>query len=273
MSVNEFTYQKAFMTVLSSDDFLPGVIILYLSLKKHSKYPLVVLCSDNLAESCYETLKKCGIKFFVQKNCILPDEIVRAEADERKKKFGDWQNTFFKLNMFAATHFEKVCYLDCDMIVNGTIDSLFDYPDFSAVPDAAFYQKESNGLNSGLIVFKPRENNTTAFQKTIIELWNNGPWPFGDQDVLSAMQPEWHTMHSKHIPVNFNACVGRLSTYGNDLGHIYIYHYANHWKPWNMKYGYFLRIVRSIIHLQWKTVKALLIAKLYIQKAKRYIKD
>lgn len=273
ISENERIDKRAFMTVLSSNSFLPGVIILHLSLQKYSRYPLVVLCSDDLSETCYSVLEKCGIAYFVQKNSILPGELLCAEENERKKKFGDWQNTFFKLNMFAATRFEKVCYLDCDMIVHGAIDSLFDYPDFSAVPDADFYQKKSDGLNSGLIVFEPKKTNLAAFQEVIMQLWDNGPWPFGDQDVLSAMQPDWCAGESRHIPVNYNACVGRLSIYDKGLGHIYIYHYANHWKPWDMKYGYVLRIARSIALLQWRTLKALLLAWLYNQKAKRYIKD
>lgn len=265
--------ENVFLSVLSSDDFLPGVIILYLSLKKYSKYPLVVLCSNGLSKQTYDTLECCGITFFLQEDHILPDSILQAPPEERKRKFGDWQNTFFKLNMFSLEQFKKVCYLDCDMIVAGNIDHLFDYPDFSAVSDAEFYCKESDGLNSGLIVFRPKETNTALFQEHIMQLWNNGPWPFGDQDVLSVMQEEWRAASDRHIPVNYNACVGRLVKYDKNIGKIYVYHYANHYKPWNMKYGYMLRIAYCISHFQGRTLRAILLAYFYNNRAKRFVKE
>ena len=258
------------LTVLSSDAFLPGVVILYKSLTKYCTYPLVVLCSNELTPACFSTLKKLSINYIVHENDVLPSDIINAPEDERKEKFGDWQNTFFKLNMFQLEQYGKICYLDCDMIVHGNIDSLFDFPDFSAVPDSEFYNKETTALNSGVIVFCPRKVNMSIFRDNIYEMWENGYWPFGDQDIISRTYNKWFDDKKRHIPLKYNACVGRLHKY-NNIGKICMYHYANHYKPWNMKHGYLVRIVHCIITFRWRTLYALLLAFYYNKLARYYI--
>ena len=59
--------KQTYVTLLSSDDFVIGVIMLHLSLKDvNAQYPLFVLCSDSISKSSVNLLKKHHI------SCIKP---------------------------------------------------------------------------------------------------------------------------------------------------------------------------------------------------------
>ena len=154
---NKENKKCVYLTVLSSDSFLPGVIILYESLKKHSSMEFIVLCQSSLSNETFAVLNRLNINHIVKNNDVLPEDIINASENERHNKFGFWQNTFFKLKMFELNEYDKICYLDSDMIVDANIDNLFDCRHMSAVADSDFYIKSTNSLNSGLLVFEPKK--------------------------------------------------------------------------------------------------------------------
>lgn len=60
--------------------------------------------------------------------------------------------------MFELTEYDKVIYLDSDMVVKQSIKRLFDLPHLSAVPDGEQFTgltDDRPGFNSGMIVFVP----------------------------------------------------------------------------------------------------------------------
>lgn len=177
--------QKTYLTVLSSESYLPGVVILRNSLLKHCSIGLTVLCTDDLDDKVFMALSRLGIPYVVMHDNVLPEAIKNAPQEERTRKFGEWERTFFKLRMFELIQFEKIVYLDSDMIVVGNIDELFDRPNMSAVPDSLFYCKESSDINSGTLVFVPREGFVEQIQSDILAQWNKGGYPFGDQEIIS----------------------------------------------------------------------------------------
>lgn len=251
-----------YLTVLSTKSYLQGVVILYMSLKRVSTKAFVVLCSEGLPEDVFNTLRKMKIPYIIAKDDVLPDYILDASEEERSFKFGDWGGTFFKMKMFELTQFDKICYLDADMIVMENIDELFDSPDMAAVPDRDFYQKETDDLNSGTLVFVPRANLRQQFLCLLEKMWNEGPYPFGDQNVVSRIYPNWIYENDKHLSIEYNAAVSRLHLYASDTKPK-VLHYANHYKPWAMKYGYVARIGYCLLHRRFRTVKAILLAFRY----------
>lgn len=253
---------------MTTESYLKGVIILHISLKKHSSIPLTVLCCDNLPEYVFSTLRKLEINHIVLKDDILPDDIRNAPSAERSRKFGDWESTFFKIRMFELTDFEKIVYLDSDMIVADNIDALFDFPHMSAVPDSLFYIKTTDRLNSGTLVFVPNIEIRNASISALRTLWEKGPFPFGDQDVISSIFEDWDKHIEQHLPLEYNCAVSKLQDYALNTKPK-VYHYANHYKPWDMKYGYLARIGYCCLKLRFKTIGALIMALYYNHLANR----
>ena len=248
---NDENKKNIYLTVLSSDSFLPGVVILHESLKKHSSMGFIVLCQNTLSKETFTILSALNINYIIKDNDVLPDYIVNAPEYERQNKFGFWQNTFFKLKMFELNEYDKICYIDSDIVVAANIDNLFECQHMSAVADSDFYVKSTNSLNSGLLVFEPKRINTNEFVSTIEKIWKQGPWPYGDQDVISFNYKNWVNDKNLHLDVSYNACFSRLHKYKTKK--IKVYHYANHYKPWDMKYGYLILFTHSLIHLRHKT--------------------
>lgn len=260
-----------FLTVLSTSSYLTGVVILYMSLRKVSKTDFVVLCDQELPDEVFHILTKLNIPYLTAKNDVLPATICGASLQERKRKFGDWENTFFKLKMFELVQYDKICYLDSDMIITENIDEVFACPDFSAVPDSAFYLKNTRGLNSGTLVFCPREGMVEQVMPILINMWNAGPYPFGDQDVISRLYADWYDIAERHLDLKYNAAVSRLHEYSPAV-RPKVLHFANHYKPWDMKYGYVARLCFCLLNLRFQTFSALLLAYWYNILANRAIK-
>lgn len=124
--------KKAYITVLSSEEYLIGVLCLNQSLKNvKSKYPLVVLVNDKISEQAKKVLKENNIEMIDAKSFKLPDWII----EKNKTKHANWSNTFDKLSIFELTEFDKLVFLDSDMFVRNNIDELFEKADMSATID------------------------------------------------------------------------------------------------------------------------------------------
>ena len=147
---------RAYVTLLSGESYLSGVIVLHRSLKAaDALYPLYCLLSSTVPEDIRMTLEHEGVR------CIrLESSAVDKAVNDDSEAFSHWNNTFDKLFVWGLTQFEKIVFLDSDMLIVRNIDSLFDKPPFSAVSaDSSYPGNEgwAGGLNSGLMVISPDE--------------------------------------------------------------------------------------------------------------------
>ena len=112
---NNYTY----VTLLSSNNYIIGVIMLYKSLKSvKAKYPLFVLCSESISSSTLKILEKFKIKYMVLSEHIIVNKgkLINGEG------YGHWDKTFDKLYIWTLLQFTKVVYLDSDMYVIRNIE-------------------------------------------------------------------------------------------------------------------------------------------------------
>ena len=148
--------ERAFVTVLSTDNYLDGVLALHASLLKvRSLHELVVAVGQLVGTRSRDRLKRAGLKILELPNSIeLSDELLR---DNRDTGHQHWNSTFDKLAAFSLCCFKKIVLLDSDMIVLKNIDELFDRPHLSAVTAGASWpgNESWNTLNSGLMVIEP----------------------------------------------------------------------------------------------------------------------
>lgn len=103
-----------YITLLATEDYFPGILGVWYSLQKNkSKWPLLVLCTDNLNIDCLKKLEYYGIDYKVvpHKNFSLDD--------------GRWTHCINKFYCLELIDFDKICFLDADCIVEKNIDFLF----------------------------------------------------------------------------------------------------------------------------------------------------
>ena len=137
----------AYVTLLSSKEYLPGVLVLNRNLKDLGcQYPLVVIVTNNAVLSVFQQLEAEGISY-----------ISVPSLSYSQKTIDDWGKdstvvkTASKLYIFQLTQFDKIVYLDADSFFLKCPDELFEYYDgsmYDTNEDAAGF--------SGLMVCNPK---------------------------------------------------------------------------------------------------------------------
>ena len=143
---------RAFVTLLSNEAYLQGVIALKRALTAvGTRYPFYCVLSMSVDENLQRTIEDEDIP------CIRLSQTSVEELNQDGEQFSHWSFTFDKLQIWGLTQFERIIFLDSDMLILRNIDELFDCPPFSAVPAgySSCLREDWLYLNSGLMVIKP----------------------------------------------------------------------------------------------------------------------
>jgi alpha-N-acetylglucosamine transferase len=237
---------RAFISILITEDYLPGLLVLNASLRSvESKYLLHVLLTQNISEEAISILDKNSIL-----HSILPQEITNPTNVNVHHR---WFPTYSKLAMFGQTQYEKIVYVDVDVLVLRNIDELFECAHMSATNAGSMLPRKKNlrhlNLNSGLIVIEPSGLLFSDMINKVGKIENlesgSGDKPVygSDQDFINAYFPEWPNQEELHLDHKYNMFHYHLDEYNRLFGYtiedglkpISVLHYASHLKPWNMK--------------------------------------
>lgn len=263
---------NSFVTVLSSDNYLEGVLVLNESLKRvNSKESLTVLVSNKISNNVINSLTKNNIKIIENNEEIkLPD--LTAEKN-RNQGVGHWNNTFDKLKVFGLDMFETIVYLDSDMLVVENIDDLFDKPHMSAVVAGRYFKGNESWveLNSGLMVIKPSKE----LERKLISYLPIASLKrdrLGDQDVLQEYFNDWKSKPELQLDDKYNMFSIYLDYYGDTRNYSYcgyggksdddttscaVIHFMSSKKPWMHSInGYYLRCIKRLISGRLLELKA-----------------
>lgn len=227
MDKHNYTY----VTLLSSDDFAMGVVMLAWSLRQvGAQYPLLVLCSDCLSAKTIRLLNKHHIA-----HQQLTEHIhVDTTKVNTRVGYDHWNRTFDKLFVWMLTEFDKVVYLDSDMQVIRNIDYLFECPHMSAVRADEWNEPGLDKLNSGLMVIEP---SITEFEG-MNRLWQSGEIAMknvGDQDIIRAYYHDWGQHPELTLAPGLNVLYSEVSAgviRKNDVSPVSVIHYIGSRKPW-----------------------------------------
>lgn len=225
----------SYITVLSTDSYVEGVVVLDRSLaRSQARYPFLVLTTPNLASKTLQMLDRYGI----QHQAIPPIELDTAVQQHQSR----WQWTYSKLQIFNQTQFEKLVYLDADMLVYENLDDLFERPHMSAVNAGGMLPEYANWteFNSGLMVIEPA---AALYQDMLAKLPTLYLPAGGDQDFLNAYYPDWPTQPEKHLDHAYNIFHDHVDRYQQRFGYelggqrkpIKVIHYVGEQKPWLIK--------------------------------------
>lgn len=148
---------KAWITLLSTEDYLEAVLALNESLRVvQSAFPLVVAITESIQnnQKILDVLKKEKIKSEFIKTRFYSQETI--EIAYKKKHPFSVLNTASKIGIFELKQYDKLVYIDADTFFVRNADELFNYPDGSAPVKIV----ENNLLwcFSGLMVIKPKNH-------------------------------------------------------------------------------------------------------------------
>lgn len=233
---------KAYITLLSTLDYLPGVIVLHDSVRRTKpSHPFWVAVSSAIPHEIDDRLRTRGMKVT---RLAKPVEI----PSTFRENSGHWGNTFDKIHLFGLRDFSKLVYLDSDMIVMKNIDELFERDHLSAVAAGRLEHPDWTRLNSGLMVIEPEESlperMIAAVPRAIADVTALGGDKIGDQDVVNAYYSDWPSRKNLHLDDGYNIFYTDLDAYVKKHGYhmplenesraneVKVIHYVGPSKPW-----------------------------------------
>ena len=195
---------RAYITVLSDNSYINGVVVLHRSLVlSKAKYPLFCIITPEVSEENRIVLQKLGI-WTIEKDLIVPPSLNKEDAPEVIETLDcyGWHKALVKLTIFGLTQFSKLVYIDADMIVKQNIDDLFEKPHMTACWDCFGFGAndvcDSGSFNSGLLVVEP----STELFEDIMRFFNafdGGGKLIHDQRVLQEYFKDWATKPELHL--------------------------------------------------------------------------
>lgn len=230
--------KNAFVTYLGTDSFLPGVLTLNYSVQKHNPLnDFIVIVSNTVSSVVLKLLADKRIQTKVVDEIKNPNNL---GSDERGFRF-----MYTKLRLFEMTEFDKVVYIDGDMLVCTNIEELFHCPHMSAVVAGSLVPQNSlwKNLNAGLLVIEP---NKLLFNNLIAAIGMLPSNDGSDQGFLHSFYYDWpensilHLNHKFNTPYCYLDDYCQLHNYNFEYKRklldtdIAIIHYWGKYKPWDM---------------------------------------
>ena len=213
---------NAYITYVCSDNFIPGVVALYNSVRlSNCNHDFIVLVTDDVSEESRDILKQNDLKI-VDADKIYYNGKNKDKILDRYGKVDQSWKMFTKINIWKQTEYSKLIYLDADTLVLKNIDELFEIDELGAVLGGSVMLNYS-GIEAGVLVTEP---NIKTYNNIIDALESDS------YDIKMSDQSFLNDYFSKHgiinsIPETFN----RMWKKNRNPGGSSIFHF-NGSKPW-----------------------------------------
>ncbi|XP_022744423.1 putative UDP-glucuronate:xylan alpha-glucuronosyltransferase 4 [Durio zibethinus] len=205
---NAFNPREAYVT----DAYVCGAIALAQSIiQSNSNRDLLLLHDEKISPKSLTGLKTAGWKI---------RQIGRIRNPFAKKNSFNESN-YSKLRIWLLTWYDKVVFIDADVLVFRNLDRLFVYPQLSAASN------DRTLFNSGIMVIEP---SLCMFEDLKVKSFRVDSHNGGDQGFLNEVFTWWHRLPTK---VNFLKCFEGKESYRRDKipDDVYAIHYLG-LKPW-----------------------------------------
>ncbi|KAL8229378.1 hypothetical protein R6Q57_014278 [Mikania cordata] len=240
--------KEAYVTILhSAHVYVCGAIAAAQSLRMSgSNRDLVILVDETITEYHRSGLELAGWK-------IRTIQRIRNPKAE-KNAYNEWNYSKFRL--WQLTDYDKIIFIDADLLILRNIDFLFGMPEISATGN--------NGslFNSGVMVIEPSNCTFSLLMNHIDEIVSyNG----GDQGYLNEVFTWWHRI-PKSINFLKNFWIGdddetkekKTRLFGADPPELFVLHYLG-LKPWlcfrdydcNWNSDIFREFASDVAHERW----------------------
>ncbi|BDD59348.1 hypothetical protein MAP00_004558 [Monascus purpureus] len=219
-----------YCTLLLSDHYLPGAVVLAHSLRDSgTSAKLVALFTpESLRPATIDELK------------TVYDEVISVHPLFNGSPANLWLmnrpdliSTFTKLELWRQTQFKRIVYLDSDVVALRAPDELLSLNvDFAAAPDVGW----PDCFNSGVMVLKPNMQDYHALRA----LADNGiSFDGADQGLLNLHFKNWHRL-SFTYNCTPSANYQYIPAYKHFQHSISLVHFIGSQKPWHLSRDLYL---------------------------------
>ena len=198
--MNKYSY----ITLLSDDSYIYGVILLSESLKEvNSQYPLEILVTPNVSQPILEILEQLQLKY-TSINAIRRNDILNYNKTINERFAKIWEACFSKIEIWNLTQFDKIIYLDNDIKVLKNLDHLFEYPHMTSALDGEYFNlwEDDPHLNAGILIIKPDNNEYKKLLNFILTYslidWDRNQC-LADQELLNLYYSDWKDKEELHL--------------------------------------------------------------------------
>ncbi|CAP94436.1 glycogenin glucosyltransferase [Penicillium rubens] len=213
-----------YCTLLLSDNYLPGAMVLAHSLRDNgTKARLVALFTpDRLQSSTIDELRSVYDEL-IPVSSMVNDTPANLWLMDRP----DLIATFTKIELWRLTQYQRVVYIDCDVVALRAPDELLSLEaDFAAAPDVGW----PDCFNSGMMVLRPNLQDYYALRA----LAQRGiSFDGADQGLLNMHFRDWHRL-SFTYNCTPSANYQYIPAYKHFQSTISLIHFIGARKPWNM---------------------------------------
>jgi lipopolysaccharide biosynthesis glycosyltransferase len=232
-----------FLTYLSNDrDYKGALAINYMLKKYNSDYKLACIVLENVSEKVINILQQSNIVLY---KYSLIDTLKIFNYDETFMNYIINKHYYGKFFMYDLTIYDKIIYLDTDLLIKTNIDNLF-LNDCSENKCYMTYDTECNSenndillrnytFNSGVVIFQPNKETCYKFYIYLKNIYENNINSLKtDQDIFEIMNNN-KSINVQHLEYKYN-CPSMASTYftkNNFLEDLIIIHFTLSPKPWN----------------------------------------
>lgn len=229
-----------YVTLLTSDSYVPGAIVLGNSLKAYGvTHPLVAfVTNDNVSENSVNHLRT------VYNDIVYVDTIYSKGANDKKNLDllgrAELDITYTKIHVWNPDlmKYSRFVYFDSDALVTRNVDELFSYVDgdvdFAAAPDCGW----PDIFNSGVFVSKPNSDIYNGLHNMAL---SEGSFDGADQGLLNQFFSNWSNSSSgpfktNRLPFIYNVTPSSVYSYLPAFQQfqdtIAVIHFIGEMKPW-----------------------------------------
>ncbi|KAL6211211.1 hypothetical protein ACLB2K_016438 [Fragaria x ananassa] len=245
---SERAHREAYATILHSANlYVCGAIAAAQSIRMSgSTRDLVILVDETISEYHRQGLAAAGWKIHSIQRIRNP----KAEPEA----YNEWNYSKFRL--WQLTDYDKIIFIDADMLILRNIDFLFEMPEISATGNNATL------FNSGVMVVEPSNFTFQLLMDHIDEIVSyNG----GDQGYLNEIFTWWHRI-PKHMNFLKHFWEGdelekkerKIHLFQADPPILYVLHYLGN-KPWlcfrdydcNWNVDFLQEFASDVAHKRW----------------------
>ncbi len=205
-----------YITLLTNDTYVRGVILLNECLRKtESKYPLLCLITDDVDENTRNILTMNNINYQLVNKIEMPEKLYNYNKEQNAKQTEIWKYCLTKFNIFKMTEYNKIIFLDADLLILKNLDHCFKYDHMTAALDGEYINLWPNWphFNSGFMVIEPNIdtfNSIMNFSSNItddlesIKDYKGDKYLLADQEILNLYYNDWYNNKNLHLSKYYN---------------------------------------------------------------------
>lgn len=199
----------SYVTYLTDDTYAYGVCLLVESMSRvNTKYPLHVLITDEVSPPTVELLRQLNVTYELVDVIPTPEDIYQHNLNYESATAATWRNCWTQFRVFNLTQFDKIVFLDADVMVLQNLDHLFEKPHMTAALDGEYFGLWQGWphFNTGCMVIKPSRQE----YENIIKFANSlkvdelPDYIIANQEVLNFYYKDWPQYQHLHLDKYYN---------------------------------------------------------------------